>query len=153
MDNIEGTQQFRVQLKLEDLAGRDAIYTFAGVYDGDEVSERGCDITNGIYVDYHQIGNPAFAQHTIPTEYNLAQNYPNPFNPTTTIRYSVPEDGLVQMKIYDLAGKEVMSLVNENKTAGNYEVKFNGASLASGIYFYRINVGKFVQTKRMVLVK
>ena len=153
MDNIDGTQQFRVQLKLEDLNARDAKFTFSGVYDGDEASARGIDLTKGIYVDYGRGAGHNNNQSVKPTEYVLAQNYPNPFNPSTTINYSIPSDGLVQIKIYDITGKEVMSLLNENKTAGNYEVQFNGSSLSSGVYFYRLISGEFTNMKRMVIVK
>jgi hypothetical protein len=90
---------------------------------------------------------------TISTNYSLAQNYPNPFNPSTTIRYSISKSGLVQLKIYDILGREVAQLVNEEKSAGAYEVKFNAANLSSGIYFYRILSGNFTQTKKLMLLK
>jgi hypothetical protein len=88
-----------------------------------------------------------------PVEYNLAQNYPNPFNPTTTIRYSIPKQSLVSLKVYDILGREIVTLINEEKPAGKYEVKFNAAGLSSGIYFYTINAGSFVETKKMILMK
>lgn len=88
-----------------------------------------------------------------PKQYDLSQNYPNPFNPSTTIKYSLPKDGKVTLKIYDITGKEIKTLVNDIKLAGNYTIDFNGSNLASGVYFYRIQTGDFVQTKRMVLVK
>ena len=90
---------------------------------------------------------------SIPFTYSLSQNYPNPFNPTTKINFSIPKQGLVSLKIYDVLGKEVMTLMNEQKTAGNYEVDFNGINLASGAYFYRLESGEFVDIKRMILVK
>jgi hypothetical protein len=89
----------------------------------------------------------------IPKEYNLSQNYPNPFNPTTKINYALPKTGLVTMKIYDITGREIKVLVNEVKQAGYYSIDFNGSSLASGVYFYRIIAGDFIVTKRMVLIK
>lgn len=88
-----------------------------------------------------------------PFSYKLEQNYPNPFNPSTTISFSVPNDLIVKIKVYDITGREVKTLVNELKTAGQYSVSFNGNGLASGVYFYTINAGSFVETKRMVLVK
>jgi len=93
-----------------------------------------------------------------PTEFSLSQNYPNPFNPTTKITYAIPVEGKVTMKIYDLTGRELMNLVNDTKQVGFHTVDFNGANLASGVYFYRINVdgteGKNYQaTRRMVLIK
>lgn len=83
----------------------------------------------------------------------LQQNYPNPFNPATTIIYQLPTEGQVSLKIYDMLANEVATLVNEIKTAGEYQVNFNAAALSSGIYFYRLQVGNFVETKRMMLMK
>jgi hypothetical protein len=88
-----------------------------------------------------------------PTEYALYQNYPNPFNPTTTIQYSIPELSNVTLKVYDVLGSEVITLVNEEKPVGSYEVGFDGVGLPSGIYFYRLQSGSFVETKKMVLMK
>jgi hypothetical protein len=88
-----------------------------------------------------------------PKEYKLEQNYPNPFNPSTKINYSVPKAGLVILKIYDMLGKEVSTLVNESKNAGSYTIVFNGSNLSSGIYFYRLSSGKFTDTKKLILVK
>ncbi|MDO8549090.1 MAG: T9SS type A sorting domain-containing protein [Ignavibacteria bacterium] len=88
-----------------------------------------------------------------PTEYNLAQNYPNPFNPITTIKYQLPKSSFVTLKIYDILGSEVSGLVNEEKPAGNYEVKFDASNLSSGIYFYTIKAGDFTATKKMILLR
>ena len=89
----------------------------------------------------------------IPTRYDLAQNYPNPFNPTTNIKYSLPKEGYVTLKIYNLLGEEVSSLVNKNQGAGNYTVTFNGIQLSSGIYLYQLKSGNFVETKKFILMK
>ena len=88
----------------------------------------------------------------------MNQNFPNPFNPTTKIDYSIPVEGKVNIAVYDIAGREVMNLVNAVQPAGFYSVNFNGVNLASGMYFYRINVEgesakNFRATKRMVLIK
>ena len=88
-----------------------------------------------------------------PDDYNLYQNYPNPFNPTTTIRYSVIQPDIVQIKIYDILGREVKTLINELKQAGTYEFQFDASGLASGIYLYKIESGSFIQTKKMILLK
>ena len=88
-----------------------------------------------------------------PTIYNLSQNYPNPFNPTTTIKYSIPKQSLVTLKIYDILGRQITTLVNEEKPAGNYKIKYDASSLASGVYFYRLQAGNFVQTKKMILLR
>ena len=87
------------------------------------------------------------------TEYLLDQNYLNPFNPSTTIKYRIPEDGIVTLKIYDILGKEVKTLINEQKATGRYEVKFDASELATGVYLYRIKVNDFVSVKKMLLVK
>ena len=89
----------------------------------------------------------------VPSEYALLQNYPNPFNPTTNIKFDIPEQGFVSLKVYDVVGKEVATLVNETKTAGSYTVDFNGSDLSSGAYFYRLEVGSFTAVKRMILLK
>lgn len=86
-------------------------------------------------------------------EYELRQNYPNPFNPATTIAYSIPEAGQVTLKVFNMLGQEVTTLVNQEVTAGSHQVKFDASNLASGIYFYQIKAGNFVQTKKLMLLK
>ncbi len=83
----------------------------------------------------------------------VRNSYPNPFNPETSIKFSIPARELVTLKIYSVLGKEVATLVNEIRNAGTHEVKFNASSLPSGTYFYRIESGNFVGTKKMMLVK
>jgi hypothetical protein len=90
---------------------------------------------------------------TIPNYYALEQNYPNPFNPATKITYALPKAGDVELKIYDVLGREVATLVNEVKQAGIYTVEFNASNFASGIYFYTMKSGDFNAVKKMVLVK
>lgn len=92
-------------------------------------------------------------EKSIPNTFTLEQNYPNPFNPSTTIRYSIPTSEFVSLKVYDVLGNEVATLVNEEKSAGSYEVEFNASLLSSGIYFYKLQVGNFVETKKMILMK
>ncbi len=101
--------------------------------------------------------------YQLPIAFSLSQNYPNPFNPSTTIKYQIPdlpagrqELSFVTLKVYDVLGKEVATLVNEEKPAGKYEVEFRIAviyELSSGIYFYQLRAGNFVETKKMVLLK
>lgn len=86
-------------------------------------------------------------------EYFLSDNYPNPFNPTTTFEYSIKSPGLVTLKVYDILGTEVASLVNERKEPGNYSVAFNATKLPSGMYVYRLTADKFVETKKLILLK
>ncbi|MCU0332195.1 MAG: T9SS type A sorting domain-containing protein, partial [Ignavibacteriaceae bacterium] len=88
-----------------------------------------------------------------PTDFVLNQNYPNPFNPATTISFSLPSSTFTSLKVYDILGNEVANLVNEEKPAGNYEVRFNASSLTSGTYFYKLQAGSFIETKKMILLK
>jgi hypothetical protein len=85
--------------------------------------------------------------------YSLSQNYPNPFNPITTINYSIPQNGLVSIKVYDILGREVITLVNEEQKVGRHSIEFDGRRLSSGIYLYKIQAGEFLQTKKMLLIK
>ena len=88
-----------------------------------------------------------------PKEFKLEQNYPNPFNPTTTIQYQLPQDARVTLKVYDILGSEVATLVNEEQQAGYKEVKFNGSNIASGMYIYRLQAGDYVSIKKMLMIK
>jgi Secretion system C-terminal sorting domain len=92
-------------------------------------------------------------QLTIPKEFVLLQNYPNPFNPGTVISYLLPENGFVTLKVYDMIGREVKTLVNDRQTAGTHSVKFNAGNLSSGVYFYRLQAGNYVNTKKLMLIK
>ncbi len=92
-------------------------------------------------------------ENVIATVYKLHQNFPNPFNPTTTIKYQIPELSIVTIKIYDILGNELASLINEEKPAGNFEVEFNATALSSGIYYYKLVAGDFVDVKKMILLK
>jgi hypothetical protein len=89
----------------------------------------------------------------VPDKYNLYQNYPNPFNPETNINFDIPKSGIVKLKIYNILGKEVQTLHSGFLTAGKYEFKFNGSELSSGLYFYKLETGNFMQIMKMVLIK
>jgi photosystem II stability/assembly factor-like uncharacterized protein len=106
-----------------------------------------------LYADLNNISDVIEISNKIPLKYNLSQNHPNPFNPTTLINYQLPITGHVILKIYDMLGKEVAKLVDEEKIAGDYKVTFNGTNLSSGVYFYRLTTGYFSQTKKMLLLK
>jgi len=88
-----------------------------------------------------------------PSRFLLGQNFPNPFNPTTTIKYSIPASGYVSLKVYDIIGNEVAKLVDETKPAGNYQIDFDASMLNSGIYFYKMQSGNFMDTKKLILLK
>ena len=108
------------------------------------------------WTDSMRVTIPAVAineQINLPLTFNLEQNYPNPFNPSTTIKYSIPKQSYVTLKLYDILGREVATLVNAEKPAGNYLVEFNAANLPSGVYFYRIQAGSFNQVRKMLLLK
>jgi hypothetical protein len=88
-----------------------------------------------------------------PIHFILFQNYPNPFNPSTAISYSIPKTSLVTIKVYDVLGKEIATLINEEKPAGNYNINFDGSNLTSGVYFYRMQAGNFSETKKLILLR
>ena len=92
-------------------------------------------------------------QPQIVNEFLLSQNYPNPFNPTTKISWQSPVSGNQTIKIYDIAGKEVATLISEYRLAGKNEVEFNASNLSSGIYFYKLTVGNISKTKKMLVLK
>jgi hypothetical protein len=89
----------------------------------------------------------------VPAKFSLSQNYPNPFNPSTEIKYSIPKSGIVTLKVYNLLGQEVVTLVNQEQKSGNYIINFDASQLASGVYMYRIQSGDFSLTKKMTLLK
>ena len=101
----------------------------------------------GVFTGVNITHNP------IPSVFTLYQNYPNPFNPSTKINFDIPRQTFVTLKIYDIAGREIAKLANGEYTPGAYSVVFDAAKFASGVYFYRITAGDFVETKRMVLIK
>ncbi|HVO76161.1 MAG TPA: T9SS type A sorting domain-containing protein [Ignavibacteriaceae bacterium] len=119
-----------------------------------ETKNGSSDILSGFLVDYSMIITGIEDYRTIiPSVYSLSQNYPNPFNPSTIINYRIPEEGFVTLKVYNILGKEVKTLVNENKTAGSYNIYFDGSGLASGVYIYRFKAANYSSTRKMLLIK
>jgi hypothetical protein len=115
---------------------------------------KGCILNGVMYGDtnfYLVSLNPISSE--IPKTFELFQNYPNPFNPITQIKFDVPKSSFINLTIYDAVGKEIGVLVNENLQAGSYSVDWDASTYPSGVYFYRITAGDYVQTKKMVLVK
>ena len=100
-------------------------------------------ITN---IEYSRVDNTL-------VNFNILQNYPNPFNPSTKIRYSVPQSLNVVIKVFDILGNEIETLINEEKQARTYEITWNAIDLPSGVYFYQLRAGNFVETKKMLLLK
>jgi hypothetical protein len=92
-------------------------------------------------------------QEQLPTFYSLWQNYPNPFNPSTTIHFELPKESHVTLSIYNILGQEVLTVLDEVRVAGRYDLRINGTLLASGVYFYRLVTDDFVQTKKFMLLK
>ena len=116
-----------------------------------DVNNHYSDFSIAVSINFSQFNkiNSGF----VINEYELKQNYPNPFNPTTTIGYSIKSPGLVTLKVYDILGTEVTSLVNETKEPGNYSITFNGSDFPSGMYVYRLITNDFVDTKKLILLK
>jgi hypothetical protein len=99
--------------------------------------------------------SPVWSYTTVPppTEYALGQNFPNPFNPATHIPYQLPAETDVSLKIYNMIGQEVMTLVEQREKAGRYDVEFNATGFASGVYFYRLKAGNFLSTKKLMILR
>ena len=125
-------------------------YTYINLHTGDYM---GGEIRGQVSYDY-DVSTPVIeTPWNGPGEFHLEQNYPNPFNPTTNISYQLPINNSVSLKIYDVLGREVKSLVNERQIAGTHSVTLNAGNLPSGVYFYRLQAGSFTETKKLVLVK
>jgi hypothetical protein len=129
-------------------------------WSGCKINESSYDIYTAIY-DLDLVTDINKNNPTANFTFNLEQNYPNPFNPSTVIKYSLPrsirrgEHSVTQttLKVYDILGREVTTLVNTKQSAGSYEVEFNAKNLSSGIYYYRLQSGSFTETKKMMLIK
>ncbi len=135
----------------------DSITVYVAVSYGATKEEMTAGIAEA-QAEFDKLTDVSFDDSQIPSTFILDQNYPNPFNPTTKIRYSIPIVGnadlrSVQLKVYDILGNEVATLVNKEQAAGSYEVDFNAAGLSSGMYFYSLTAGNFSSTKKMILIK
>lgn len=127
----------------------------AGIYDWTLSALDASFVASDLAVGQFSVGISSSENENdlLPAEFSLSQNYPNPFNPSTKITYALPSEALVQLTVYDILGNKVEELLNENKTAGWYEIDFNGNELASGIYIYHLKAGTFLQTRKMILLK
>lgn len=137
----------------------DTIYSVANSVNWDSIPGYPDQWNFGENFIVHVIDNPVYVQNEnfSPEEFVLYQNYPNPFNPLTNIGFRIADFGFVSLKVYDILGNEVATLVNEEKLPGAYEVEFNTSSIknltSSGIYFYHLKTGNFTQTKKMILLR
>jgi hypothetical protein len=113
---------------------------------------KGCVINGKVYGDTNYVTSVREDDVT-EMKYELYQNYPNPFNPITSIEYSIPLDSHVSLKVYDILGNEVATLVNESKLPGSYQVSFDASGLASGVYFYKLQTGSYSQSRKMIILK
>lgn len=123
---------------------------------GDAVGQiflKGCVVESVLYGDTTNVVTSIFDLSENPQQFKLYANYPNPFNPETIIKYEIPQISNVKIEVFDVLGRVIKVLADEQKTAGRYEIKFDASSLASGIYYYRIKANEFVQTKKMMLIK
>ncbi|MBU0456478.1 MAG: T9SS type A sorting domain-containing protein [Gammaproteobacteria bacterium] len=113
---------------------------------------KGCIIDGIVYGDTTvvSVGNETT---NLPTEFSLSQNYPNPFNPSTKIKFTISDVRFTILKVCDVLGNEIATLINEEKPAGSYEIEFSAKGLPSGVYFYQFKAGSFIQTKKMILLK
>ncbi len=126
-----------------------ATTSYGRLPDGGETKQIFTTITRGTSNNATNVGD----DFNSVLEYNLNQNYPNPFNPTTTISFTIPAASNVSLKVFNVLGKEVATLVNETKSAGNYSINFNASGLNSGVYFYQLTTDNFTSTKKFTLMK
>jgi hypothetical protein len=140
----------------EDISLDFSVSTYIGYSVAFERTLKGCVINGIVYGDTTLTGIDD-EENPIASEFTLEQNYPNPFNPTTNIGFRIADFGFVTLKVYDVLGNEIATLVSEEKPAGKYEVEFSPETIikqpASGIYFYQLKSGNFVETKKMILLK
>ena len=168
-DNVSSASTFRAQLSTDSLFGTTAFDTTVSVT---QVTVPYGKLANNVkyywrvrasnvfgYGPWSVVWNFTTAlsgitqSNELPKEFSLSQNIPNPFNPETKIRFDIPKSSYVKLMVYDILGREIKTLVNENVNAGRYEVSWDGSNYPSGVYFYRLEAGEFVETRRMVMIK
>jgi len=160
MENYKCLGRFRLQNKISLVQiDPNITWNFEGFVTTILTGESFQNITNSAFHNYDDDKQSKFKlgknslNIEIPNKYELYQNFPNPFNPSTTINFGVPNSSFVSLKIYDLLGREVATLVKEKLSPGKYSIDFDGTNFASGVYFYKIIAGEFEQVRKMVLMK
>lgn len=164
LDNSNGEAGFIVERKLDNnnfsvidtVQSNDTSYVDSSVSEGHHYYYKIKSFTHNCESEYSNEVSVILTnveETELPTEYSLSQNYPNPFNPETRISYQVPSECKITLKIFDILGREIITLVNEEKPAGKYSVDFNASNLASGIYYYRIQAGGYTDIKKCLLLK
>ncbi len=143
-----GTYNFQYRFQRPAAWVDSMIYTLALVQNDNDKSTMNAKSSNFDYLT----GITPYSNQ-VPRSFALYQNYPNPFNPTTNIKFDLPKSGNVSLKLYDMLGNEVQTLVDGNQQAGVYNITVNGANLASGVYFYTLKTDSYVETKKMALIK
>lgn|GEM_PF-4763143 len=133
--------------------GTVALYYKVRAKDTDNNYSFFSDVVNGNGTIAPKAGGEKEIEEKFIAEYSLSSNYPNPFNPSTTINYQIPNNNYVTLKVYDMLGNVVKTLIDGYKTQGNYSINFNASSLSNGIYFYQLKAGSFISTKKMLLLK
>jgi photosystem II stability/assembly factor-like uncharacterized protein len=113
----------------------------------------GCLIYGGVFRSIQSTTSLNDKDNRTPSKFSLSQNYPNPFNPTTNFEFRIANFGFISLKVYDILGNEVETIVNEELPAGNYKYQWNASELASGVYFYQLKAGKLIDTKKLILMK
>ena len=141
-----GTYQYIYTYKRESAWIDTSVYTIAFVQ-----NDANKEVMNVAKGSYTPLGTPSSSE--VPEKYSLSQNYPNPFNPRTLIKLTLPEDGSVTLKVYNMIGAEVKTLVEGIHKAGEYNIYFDGSEFSSGVYFYSLRTDKFSATKKMILIK
>jgi hypothetical protein len=152
-NNLDDYENISYQLDCSGISEGNYFFRLVTFVDGNAEYGLVNAVNDAVTVAKRSHNEVLFTGEKIPVSYDLSQNYPNPFNPVTTINYQLPQTGFVTLKTYDILGKEVATLVNEQKNQGRYSVDFNASHLASGVYIYQLRVNDYVSSKKMILLK
>ena len=152
-DNLDDYENISYQLDCSGITEGNYYFRLVTTVTGDAEYSLVNAVNDASTVAKRSYNKILFTGDEIPVTYDLSQNFPNPFNPATTIQFQLPKNGFVTLKIYDILGKEVAALVNDQKTQGRYSVNFDASRLASGVYIYQLRVNDYVSSKKMLFLK